>query len=78
MDKRSEAAPSRRRQGLFRTLQFGLPVRIADEHRANLKEMYLYVKGPLSNDWIKQETVPPSATKFSCRVPTDGEYWFPS
>ena len=48
---------------------------MANEDRLNLKEMQLYVKGPLG-EWTKQETVPATATHFKCRVLTDGEYWY--
>lgn len=59
-----------------RSLSFDLPVRIEDpEFRASLSEVRLYVK-PAGGPWSLQEKGPPTLTRFQCRVPQDGEYWY--
>jgi len=54
---------------------FDLPVQMQESLRANLKEVRLYVRTP-SSPWRLQETGQPSLTRFTYRVPEDGEYWF--
>ena len=54
---------------------FHLPIKIDDRMRGDLREVYLYVKDG-TGPWARKETVLPSQTHFTFRVPHDGEYWF--
>lgn len=54
---------------------FNLPIQMAEQTRATLREVQLYVKSG-SGDWVRQEAVPPQTPHFTYRVPQDGEYWF--
>jgi hypothetical protein len=58
-----------------KTASFDLPVVMDDALRAKVQEVRLYVKTPTTN-WKLQESGQSSLTKFTCRVPEDGEYWF--
>ena len=54
---------------------FHLPIKIDDRLRGDLREVYLYVKDG-SGPWLRKDTVAPTQTHFTFRVPHDGEYWF--
>jgi hypothetical protein len=54
---------------------FHLPIKIDDQARGSLREVYLYVKDG-SGPWLRKDAVPPTQTHFTFRVPHDGEYWF--
>ncbi len=55
---------------------FDLPILMKDRAtQQRLREVCLYVKAPGTN-WVKQDSAPPAAHKFSYRAPRDGEYWF--
>jgi hypothetical protein len=54
---------------------FQLPVKIDDHTRAQLREVYLWVKNGTA-DWVQQESAPPDVQFFAYRVPHDGEYCF--
>jgi len=54
---------------------FHLPIKIDERLRADLREVYLYVKDG-SGAWLRKEAVAPTQTHFTFRVPHDGEYWF--
>lgn len=74
----AEAAPVRKDPGKTYTNKpiFHLPVRFDERHRANLKELCLFVKSAGGGDWVQQDSVPPTSTFFTFRVPNDGEFWF--
>ncbi len=54
---------------------FDLPVQMDEPTRATLAEVRLYVKTP-TGAWTMHEAAPASVTRFTYRVPQDGEYWF--
>jgi hypothetical protein len=54
---------------------FRLPIKMDDRTRANLREVYLYVRTN-GGDWVRKEVAPPSQPHFTYTVPGDGEYWF--
>jgi hypothetical protein len=54
---------------------FRLPVQIAEQDRAELTEIKLYVR-MMPGEWSCRESAPPTQSAFSFRAPQDGEYWF--
>jgi hypothetical protein len=54
---------------------FHLPIKIDDRLRGDLREVCLYVKDGVG-EWQRKDSVPPTQTHFTFRVPHDGEYWF--
>jgi hypothetical protein len=54
---------------------FDLPILMKDHAQHMLREVLLFVKAPGAS-WVRQDTAPPTATKFSYRAKEDGEYWF--
>jgi len=54
---------------------FHLPIKIDERLRGDLREVYLYVKDGVG-PWLRKESVAPTQTHFTFRVPHDGEYWF--
>src|SRR5262249_28716517 len=51
------------------------PVKMDQEYRRELKEIRLYARTPTSG-WTLQETGGPDLTRFACKAPLDGEYWY--
>jgi hypothetical protein len=54
---------------------FDLPVQMDEPTRATLNAVRLYVKTP-TGAWVMHEEAPASVTRFTYRVPQDGEFWF--
>src|SRR5437016_3584102 len=68
------AAPQAPRN-FSRSLTFDLPVQMDHADRLAISEFRLYVRTPNSG-WKLQESGPQHLTRFTCRVPEDGEYWY--
>jgi hypothetical protein len=58
-----------------KTAKFDLPVQMHESLRANVHEVRLYVK-TATTSWKLQEAGQATLTRFTYRVPEDGEYWF--
>jgi hypothetical protein len=52
-----------------------LPITLDARSRAEVREVYLYVKYG-SGDWVRNQTAPADQTLFTFTAPQDGEYWF--
>ena len=58
-----------------RSQTFDLPVVMDKSDRLTLSEIRLYVKTPTTG-WALMEKGSQELTRFSCKVPQDGEYWY--
>ncbi len=71
----AQAPSSAARRIYTKNLVFDLPVQMDEPTRATLSAVRLYVKTP-TGAWTMHEEAPASVTRFTYRVPQDGEYWF--
>jgi hypothetical protein len=52
-----------------------LPITLDARLRAEVREVYLYVK-TVGGEWVRTQTAPADQTLFTFNAPQDGEYWF--
>jgi len=55
---------------------FHFPIRIDKASQPRIKEVCLYMRDGQMGDWIRLDSVPPTAKSIRCQVPHDGEFCF--
>ena len=56
--------------------EFYIPVNVAEGYREKLTKMKLFVSSDQGRTWTLSGGIGPQGTRFTVRVPSDGEYWF--
>ncbi len=71
----SKAVATQSPRHFTQSLTFDMPVQMEAADRLKLQEFRLYMRTP-SSGWQVHGKGHAGLTKFSCKVPCDGEYWF--
>ncbi|MSQ94494.1 MAG: hypothetical protein EXR98_08050 [Gemmataceae bacterium] len=71
----TDAAASQSSRHFTKSQTFDLPIKMDAAERLKLQEFRLYMRTP-STPWQLHDRGSATQTKFTCKVPRDGEYWF--
>lgn len=71
----SSAPASQSSRHFTQSQTFDLPIQLDAADRMKLQEFRLYMRTPTSS-WQLHDRANATQTKFTCKVPRDGEYWF--